>query len=77
MLFGFPSCWGFVWQGAKAEGGKMSKIPVWMDCDTGTDDAVAIMLATYLDELEVLGISTAAFTLPNPVPAHSRYSVTL
>ena len=38
----------------------MSKIPVWMDCDTGTDDAVAIMLATFLDELKVLGISTAA-----------------
>ncbi len=38
----------------------MSKIPVWMDCDTGTDDAVAIMLATFLDELEMLGISTAA-----------------
>lgn len=38
----------------------MTKIPVWMDCDTGTDDAVAIMLATYLEEIEVLGISTAA-----------------
>ena len=37
----------------------MSKIPVWMDCDTGTDDAVAIMLASYLDELDLLGISTA------------------
>ena len=38
----------------------MSKIPVWMDCDTGTDDSVAIMLATYLKEIDLLGISTAA-----------------
>ncbi len=37
----------------------MSKIPVWMDCDTGTDDAVAIMLAHKLDEIDLLGISTA------------------
>ena len=36
----------------------MTKIPVWMDCDTGTDDAVAIMLAHKLPELEILGIST-------------------
>ena len=38
----------------------MKKIPVWMDCDTGTDDSVAIMLATYLEEIDLLGISTAA-----------------
>lgn len=38
----------------------MNKIPVWMDCDTGTDDAIAIMLASYLDDLSVQGISTAA-----------------
>ena len=37
----------------------MNRIPVWMDCDTGTDDAVAIMLAHASPELEVLGISTA------------------
>ena len=36
----------------------MTKIPVWLDCDTGTDDAVAIMLAHKLPELEILGIST-------------------
>ena len=37
----------------------MNRIPVWMDCDTGTDDAVAIMLAHASPELELLGISTA------------------
>lgn len=35
----------------------MNRIPVWMDCDTGTDDAVAILLAHSLQELDLLGIS--------------------
>lgn len=36
----------------------MKKIPVWMDCDTGTDDAVAILLAHALEELDLLAVST-------------------
>ena len=31
----------------------MNRITVWMDCDTGTDDAVAIMTAHSLDELDI------------------------
>ena len=33
------------------------KVPVWIDCDTGTDDSVAIMLAHALEEIDLLGIS--------------------
>ena len=36
----------------------MRPIPIWMDCDTGTDDAVALMLAHKLPEVALLGIST-------------------
>ena len=35
----------------------MSRIPIWMDCDTGTDDAVAIMLAHALPEIDLRGLS--------------------
>lgn len=36
----------------------MSKIPVWMDVDTGLDDAMALMLASDCGGIELLGIST-------------------
>lgn len=36
------------------------KIPIWIDCDTGTDDTVAIMLAHALPELEIVGLSAVA-----------------
>ena len=42
----------------------MKRIPVWMDCDTGTDDAVAIMTAHSLDELDIRGISTVCGNAP-------------
>ena len=32
--------------------------PVILDCDTGTDDAIAIMLAALHPDLELLGVST-------------------
>lgn len=33
---------------------------VWLDCDTGTDDAAAILCANALPELEIVGISAVA-----------------
>ncbi len=35
-------------------------IPVWMDMDTGEDDAIAIMTAFQLRELQVVGMSAVA-----------------
>ena len=42
----------------------MNKFPVWIDCDPGVDDAAAIILASDLKELEILGISTVAGNTP-------------
>ena len=36
----------------------MNRIPIWMDCDTGTDDSVAIMLAHALPEIDLKAVST-------------------
>ncbi len=38
----------------------MKKIPVILDCDTGTDDAIAIAEALYAPELDVRAITTVA-----------------
>lgn len=35
----------------------MTRVPVWMDCDTGTDDAIALLLAHSLEEIDLLGVS--------------------
>ena len=38
----------------------MKKIPVWIDCDTGIDDALALLVANRLENLEIVGISTVS-----------------
>jgi inosine-uridine nucleoside N-ribohydrolase len=38
----------------------MKKIPVWFDCDTGVDDAIALILLSQLDSFDVVGVSTVA-----------------
>ena len=42
----------------------MNRYPVWIDCDPGVDDAAAIMLASSLEELDILGISAVAGNVP-------------
>ena len=39
----------------------MSRIPVWIDTDTGVDDAIALLTAVYLEgqqKIEILGVSS-------------------
>lgn len=36
---------------------KETKYPVWFDCDTGVDDAIALMALHAMDETQVVGIS--------------------
>lgn len=42
----------------------MSKLPVWIDCDTGVDDAVALLTAGQMEHLEIVGISAVAGNVP-------------
>ena len=38
----------------------MKKIPVWIDCDAGVDDAAALLCAHKLPQVELVGISAVA-----------------
>lgn len=39
---------------------RATRVPVWLDCDPGHDDAMAIVLAGWSSQVRVLGISTVA-----------------
>ena len=36
------------------------KYPVWLDVDTGVDDAAALLTASRLEQLDIRGISAVA-----------------
>ena len=38
----------------------MNKLPMLLDCDTGVDDAVAILFCKYLNNLELVAVTTVA-----------------
>lgn len=38
----------------------MKKRPFFIDCDTGTDDAIAITAALYAEEIEILGMAAVS-----------------
>lgn len=42
----------------------MRNYPVWLDCDVGVDDAIAIMAAHALPEIDLLAISTVSGNAP-------------
>ena len=39
---------------------RMNKLPMLLDCDTGVDDAVAILFCKYLNTLELVAVTTVA-----------------
>ena len=53
----------------------MSKRPVWIDCDPGVDDAVAMLLANWLPELDIVGISTVAGNATLPVTTENALKI--
>lgn len=53
----------------------VDKIPLWLDCDPGHDDAVAIILAAYHPQIELLGVSTVHGNAPLDKTTYNALSV--
>ncbi|SCU83282.1 LAFA_0D02696g1_1 [Lachancea sp. 'fantastica'] len=52
-----------------------SRIPIWLDCDPGHDDAVAILLSCFLPQFHLLGISASYGNAPAEKTAYNALSL--
>ncbi|KAF2264880.1 nucleoside hydrolase [Lojkania enalia] len=53
----------------------MAKIPLWLDCDTGHDDAYALLLSTHDPHVNLLGVSTVHGNAPLDLTTFNTRSI--
>ncbi|CAR24726.1 trifunctional uridine nucleosidase/nicotinamide riboside hydrolase/nicotinic acid riboside hydrolase [Lachancea thermotolerans CBS 6340] len=51
------------------------RIPIWLDCDPGHDDAVGVLMGAFLPQFELLGISASYGNAPPKKTAYNTLSL--